>query len=65
MEKIKAIAVEKRKRIAKQRRDTVLTRIDRHLNNMVRDAARARGIYMSRFNDEAMRFYFEHMKSNI
>lgn len=64
MEKKKAIGLEKKQR-AKQRRDTVLTRIDRQLRDMVKNASRVQRKTMSRINDEAIRFYFKHIKANI
>ena len=65
MEKVKNSAVGKKKRAVKPRRDTVLTRVDRQIHAMVWCLAQERGQTMSRINDEAILFYFEHRNANI
>lgn len=42
-----------------KRRDTVLTRIDRQINQQIKKLSKIRGIPMSRINDEAILMYLE------
>ena len=74
MEKIRNGAIGKKKRAVanparaqavKPCRVTLLTRVDQHIYAMVWHLAQERGKPMSRINDEAILFYFEHLNSNI
>lgn len=45
-----------------KRRDTVLTRVDRQINQQIKRLSKIRGIPMSRINDEAISIYLELKK---
>ena len=45
-----------------KRRDTVLTRVDRQINQQIKKLSKIRSIPMSRINDEAILMYLESRK---